>query len=105
MHTILALSNSFILVIADKEEQPPQQVHDPPSPDSKNNSDQAAGTKPDSNTETGTPDAEHGPPTPAGTFAIPDEDIASLVDMALNSFDQNEDGYVEYFEYKKARKM
>ena len=57
---------------------------------------------PPSNTQ---PDPEAGGPDEsesggrAGVYT--DDVIASLVDVVLATYDKDEDGYVEYFEYKK----
>ncbi|XP_025103623.1 uncharacterized protein LOC112569825 isoform X2 [Pomacea canaliculata] len=43
------------------------------------------------------------PPPPPLRKAISDEEISSLVDIVLKSYDKDDDGYVEYFEYKQAQ--
>ena len=90
-------STMALLLADDHKEQPADggtPTPSPPSPpsDSHSGSESAPGQGSDSGGD---------PQVKTGSHKVyTDEVIASLVDVVLNSYDKDDDGYVEYFEYK-----
>ncbi|XP_070182010.1 lymphotoxin beta receptor inhibitor-like isoform X2 [Littorina saxatilis] len=77
--------------------------HEPttdPHPPSDTNQDTNTGSQGGSNTGSNEGSSVDGDSSNGDKHVQTDEDIASLVDVVLQSYDKDDDGYVEYFEFK-----
>ena len=87
-------STTALLLADDHKEQPADGGTPTPSPPSDSHS--SSGSAPGQGSDSG-----DDPQVKTGSHKVyTDEVIASLVDVVLKSYDKDDDGYVEYFEYK-----